>query len=206
MKYRFLLLIFILTTCLLLLDRYSPLDLITKSITNKPQLLIDLYKSNLFEQFNSESKLLDLDQVVTNPQREEFTLRTLIGDSKKLVLKISDAHCNVCIDQELRLIKIANREAMEENIIIIAQFERFEKFYAFAKAKSLTSNVYFIGKNFENIPIDDAGTPYAFLVKNDGLLDSVFAPSKDLPENSQHYYYFIFSEYFNKRIEALLTE
>lgn len=163
-----------------------------KVLEEKEYISSDIEKKRNLE-LNSNGIFLDSIPVVY--ENETKNLFEIIK-TNKLVLFISEKHCDICIKAQVENL-IENKTLNPNNIIILIQ--PFSRHYIelFKKKNKLTNTIYECKENtYKSFP--DLYEPYFFIIDiQTQRIQSMFIPDKTDPHATQVYLNNINRKYFN---------
>jgi hypothetical protein len=125
-------------------------------------------------------------------------LKTYIGQSKKLVLVLSDRHCASCVDQLLFTVKNEIPENQRNILLILFSIEgpTRDKWNYRQKILSGVEFLEILDKSLQ-LPMDSLETPYFFMTGPEHLAGLTFTPYPALEVQTKEYLNMMQSRYFN---------
>jgi hypothetical protein len=153
-------------------------------------IMLDL---SLIYEFDSEQ--IDYNTIIYDEDENQLSLNQLIQDSPILVFKYSQLHCDVCIDEQISLLKGAEELINENKIILLTNYSSKNDLARFKRVNQLNFKVFNL-KNSELTEIDKS-FPYYFILDKSFSLKKFFIPIKGDTLLTKDYYKSI-KKLFNK--------
>ncbi len=123
----------------------------------------------------------------------KLSLRTLAGNSPKLVFRYSRLDCELCIDSVLSIIKKIKGETKVPELIVIADFQNNRDFLIKDKHKKHPYPVYNIANGNLGLPVENKNLPFLFILSEDFKATKVFIPFKEVPYQTNEYINYAFN-------------
>lgn len=165
---------------------------VVKVLEEKEYVLSDIEKKRSLE-LNSNGIFIDSIPIVN--ENETINLFEIIK-TNKLVLFISEKHCEICIKAQIENL-IENKNLNPNNIIILIQPLSRHYIDLFKKKNKLKNTIYECKENiYKSFP--DLYEPYFFIIDvQTQRIQSMFIPDKTDPHTTQTYLNSINKKYFN---------
>jgi hypothetical protein len=136
--------------------------------------------------FKFESEKIDENAILFDENGDPITLKQLIQKKPKLIFKYSDLNCNVCVDEQITLLKKVVTKIGSENIIIISNYNSIRELSQFVRMNQLDIKVYNMKDNrFFTI---DSNLPYYFVLDESFSLKLLYIPIKGDALTVQQYF------------------
>lgn len=164
-------------------------------IKEKDESVKTLLQNNILAYETSGKKINSL--VKIESETEELFLNALMKRRRKsiLILRYSDLNCHSCIDNQISIMKDMSKLIGRENILILATYKYERDFYLFKKMSKLNGIMIYNTKNID-MPLDNYGKPYVFVLDLNMVISSIFIPHNDYDELTKSYYKYLISNYF----------
>lgn len=147
---------------------------------------IDVLFLNTSFMFEFQSDKIDKNIVLFDEKENKITLKQLVQNKPKLIFKYSDLNCNVCIDEQINLLKKASEKIGSENIIILANYNSPRELSQFIRMNQINFKVFNL-RNTEFTSVDRS-LPYYFILDESFSLNLLFIPIKGNTSLSQLYF------------------
>lgn len=152
----------------------------------------NLLKENYLSSIRYENTKLNKNLIVKK-KNELISIKSLAGNSKKMVFRYSALGCQPCVDEQFRLLEEYADGIGRSNILIISSYR--DEFAAnnFKRINKTSFEIF----NLESmeIEIEKYGFPYYFLLLPDMKVSKVFIPVKEIPEMTEKYFELIKEEF-----------
>ncbi|MCX6326527.1 MAG: redoxin domain-containing protein [Bacteroidia bacterium] len=145
--------------------------------------------------FEYQSKRIDGNIIFLNEEDDIISIKQLAMNSPKLIFKYSALNCNVCIDEQISLLKKASKDIGSENIIIITDYDTPRELSQFIRMNQINFRVL----NLQNMEFTliDKSLPYYFILDESFSLKLLFIPIKGDTSLTQQYFNKISERYFH---------
>jgi hypothetical protein len=146
--------------------------------------------------FDSQSENIDSTIVLSDENNNRIFLKQLANKKPRLTFKYSVLNCNVCVDEQLALLKKASEKIGSENIIILANYNSPRDLSQFVRMNQIDFKVF----NLHNIEFTavDKGLPYYFILDESFSLKLLFIPIKGDNSLVQLYFNKVSERYFQQ--------
>lgn len=114
-------------------------------------------------------------------------LNNLLGSKPKLIFRISESNCPMCIDYELNVLKRYINKIGAHNVILLTSYKDSRMVKILLEHYDLNCMIYNTKEKLLNINIEQYNTPYYFVADSTLKTKFVFIPSKDIPHYSEKY-------------------
>lgn len=113
----------------------------------------------------------------------------------RLIFKYSTLNCNICVEEQVTLLKKASEKIGTENIMIITNYTSPLELSQFLRLNQIDFKVF----NLQNMEftVMDKNLPYYFILDEDFSLKNLFIPVKGDTALSQQYFIKVQERYFN---------
>lgn len=160
----------------------------------------ELYQMNRGWKFTIESNDHSLPQeiLVQSPNRIPSNLFKHIGQSRKLVLVLSDRHCTTCVDQLLFTVKNEISGINRVHLLVLFSMQGPTREQWSTRQKILTGVEFLeIPDRSLQLPMDSLEIPYFFMTGPEHLAGLSYAPYPSLEVQTKDYLNIIERRYFN---------
>lgn len=113
-----------------------------------------------------------------------------------LVCRFSEQHCESCVDFAIRQFRQQIDSIGDNNILFLGMYKN-NKIFNRTKPLYNIQNMDVYNSYYLNIPAEELGYPYYFVLHDDLTVSDVFVPDKSIPILSNNYLYMINKRYFN---------
>lgn len=155
---------------------------------------------NSYELKNDIQTCLQNDGLRIDPETKVYDMETHEADKlknllthKTLLIRISQANCQVCIDALLSLFN----KVKSGHILLLADYTNSRFLKKIKENHQITYPCYKIEKPFA-IPVEDLCVPYLFIMDEKMEVNCLYIPHKEMPEEIEKCL-----EIINKRISSL---
>lgn len=129
----------------------------------------------------NEGLIIDETVKVRNEEQELVLLKDVF-QGKTLVVRISQSHCQVCIETVIPMLKASGIE----DIVILADYTNKRFLKKFKENHEIEYRCFTI-ENSPRLPIDDLNIPYLYVMDKNMQVDCLFIPHKEIPEQTERY-------------------
>jgi hypothetical protein len=166
--------------------------------TVKADNFIQLYHDKLLLQVqNSGAINFSTDSVIYDLTGSQ-TLGSVI-DAKKLIFRFTELNCPLCIEQEIPTLKEIAKKIGDNNIIILASYDRPNALRILIDKYKLNFQAFNIPSgSLVNNEIESVNMPYYFMLGKSMIGKNIFIPEKTLPELTRDYLNLISESYTKK--------
>ncbi len=115
-------------------------------------------------------------------------LKKVFDNNRKqvLVYRFSKIHCESCVVASLKVLRKWVDLIGEKNVLILGNYRNNRIFYRTMKEYGIEySNVY--NTATFNVPAEELGYPYFFVLENDMQIFNAFVPDKGIPQITNEY-------------------
>jgi hypothetical protein len=157
---------------------------------------LNSYKVNF--QTNVKNSNLRLDGIdVKDSLDNVFALKDVFRDNQKqiLVCRFSELHCESCVNFSIQLFRSWVNKAGKDNMLFLGTY-RNNKIFNRTKPIYGINNLNVYNISALNIPVEELGYPYYFVLNNDLTILNVFVPDKATPVITNNYLDMIYKQYF----------
>jgi hypothetical protein len=156
---------------------------------------IELYVEQLSQaQLNNDLKINDT-ITVNNEFNDKRALHELFTRSPKVIIRFSELGCNLCIEEELSLIKEYVSKIGNKNIIILTNHSNVRRLLNFKISNNINFDIF--SCNNIGIPFEKENRLFVFVSDSSLLIKNFFIPEKSFPKLSKEYYLTISKKYFS---------
>ena len=128
-----------------------------KNITGLAEDLRTKYEINLYNQFVSDLHILDSTILVQNLSLDTLRLTDLLKEPT-VIFRISELHCNICVDQEIAKLNEYFSQ-IKQQAIILTSYSNARNYIIFKRINQLEAPIYRMLENI-SLPVEQALTPY----------------------------------------------
>ncbi len=133
---------------------------------------------------------------VIDEKGESFLLREVLP-FPKLIFRYSEIHCDVCVDQQIKTLKLFKEKIGSDNIIILANYKLLKNLILFKRLNALDLQVYKLSSEL-NLELEKNDTPYFFILDENNVANDFFIPIKEINNYTHRYLNLMFDKYFKK--------
>jgi hypothetical protein len=128
-----------------------------------------------------------------------FPLKDIIsnGQGQILVCRFSELHCESCVNSAIRQFRQWTDSIGKNNMLFLGAY-RNNKIFNRTKPLYAIHNLNVYNVSGLNIPVEELGYPYYFVLNNDLTISNVFVPDKATPTITNDYLKMIDKRYFNR--------
>ena len=142
-----------------------------------------------------QSMKIDRDLILYNTDGQIQELGKLVCQGPKLIFKYSKLNCDVCVDEQIILLKEFTEIIGSENVIIISDYDNPRELTQFVRMNQLDNEVLNLHDQ-EIIPFDKS-LPYYFILSRHLTLQQLFIPLSGSRYLTKNYFNLILRSYFN---------
>jgi hypothetical protein len=137
-----------------------------------------------------------MDLTVIDDKNSPVSFTQIMNDnSPKLIIRYSALACDICLEEELKIIHNYLSKINENNIIILASNYNVRNLRVLKNSLSIDIKVYQIEKI--GIPFEETNNNlFLFIVDKESIIKDFFIPEKTLPNMSRDYYEIIYDKYW----------
>lgn len=158
-------------------------------------LRFDNLLSNYLIMTEFQSMKIDRDLILYNTDGQIQELGKLVCQGPKLIFKYSKLNCDVCVDEQIILLKEFTEIIGSENVIIISDYDNPRELTQFVRMNQLDNEVPNLHDQ-EIIPFDKS-LPYYFILSRHLTLQQLFIPLSGSRYLTKNYFNIILRSYFN---------
>lgn len=159
---------------------------------------LQIYKSNFNASiFNNNLKLDNL--LIIDSLNISHSLKKEFNKEKKYIFiyRFSKNHCESCVVKSLEVFTKWVESKKHFNAMILGSYDNNRIFYRNVKDYNIGDVSIYNSNNFD-IPIEDYGYPYFFVLENNMKIHNVFIPDKEITEITLQYLDLVNTRYFDK--------
>jgi hypothetical protein len=181
--------------------RSSKINIVSNSVAKKINDFDQYYKVMKFREketvLNNNTKL-DANLVITDENNDSLIFNQLFvgnDDLPKIIIRYSAFACDICLEEELKIINSYLYKIRSDNIIILVSDHNMRSLKVLKNSLSLDIKIYQLketGITFET----KYKNLFVFVIDKKLNIRDFFIPEKTLPELSKNYYETICSKYF----------
>lgn len=146
--------------------------------------------------YHYQSLKIDGNHVLFDEKSNRINLLQLSEKGPILIFKYSALNCNVCVDEQISLLKKAAKDIGPGNITILTDYNTERELYQFIRMNQIDLQV-FNSRNIELTEIDKS-IPYYFILDNSYTLKLLFIPVTGDSLLTQQYFKKITERFFKK--------
>jgi hypothetical protein len=140
--------------------------------------LYDMMKGNQILQFTSNGyEVSNLDLSTSNKIKTE--LKKIVERKAKVAFRISENHCQSCIEEGVSALLEIIKDFSPENFVILTNYSNVRALKIFIQSKNLKIEVINIAEDL-GIPAENFGVPYFFVLNPDLSVYNTFIPMKEI--------------------------
>lgn len=111
------------------------------------------------------------------------------------VCRFSESHCNCCVEFMISSVRQWAPSIGKDNVLILCDYRDDRIFNRIRALYQLDEFLMFNVRGLE-IPIEDYGFPYCFVLNKNQMIADVFVPDKAAPMVTSYYFDLLKSKYF----------
>lgn len=147
----------------------------------------------------SDHKLVSAKTLVKTPEGQSRSLKELVGNKPRLILRYSHIDCEVCVDSVVSQIhRITKREKLPE-LLILTDIYTERDFLIKTRNKKYAFATYGLPGTNLGLPLENKNLPFLFVLTPDFKATKIFVPFKEVPYQTTEYLKEIF-RYLNVRV------
>lgn len=137
------------------------------------------------------------DLEVTNLEGIKKKLSDIISNNT-LVLRYSEMHCDVCLDNVINTLNLYQDSIGIQNIMLFTNTDNMNYIRKFKRINKIHFNIYSTDDKLDSILVD-IGMPYLFIYSFDSKrINNVFVPQKEDVKLTSEYLHLIYLKYFTE--------
>lgn len=137
------------------------------------------------------------DLEVTNLEGIKKKLSDIISNNT-LVLRYSEMHCDVCLDNVINKLNLYQDSIGIQNIMLFTNTDNINYIRKFKRINKIHFNIYSTDDKLDSILVD-IGMPYLFIYSLDSKrINNVFVPQKEDVKLTSEYLHLIYLKYFTE--------
>lgn len=137
----------------------------------------------------TENRRMDENIYLKNEKNDSLRLRDAVGEKPKLILYYSDTNCDVCVNNEFRLLKKYKDDIGVENIIILGNYMNSKDILGIKSRYGLNDiKVCNLMYKETGLPAQSVNTPCVFMLNPEMIISHVYVPEKVVLNLSDNYY------------------
>ena len=180
--------IFLLAGCVFMLLRFRKLqkqkaeaEQLCVRMQNKAQEQLNTYQSNLETAILNSNLQLE-NQMVKDTLNNRIPLKSIFakGQRQLLVCRFSQQHCESCVDATIQTLQKQVNQIGAENIVYLGNHRNNRIFKKTIPLYGIKGMRVYNTQAF-NIPVENAGYPYFFILDNNLQVSGIFIPNKGVP-------------------------
>lgn len=146
--------------------------------------------------FDYQYGSIDKNIVFQDGNNNKISIKQIVRERPMLVFKYSALSCNVCISEQISLLKKASKEVGSENILILTDYISPQDLSRFLRMNQIDFKVF----NQSDIELTtiDKRLPYYFILDESLSSKHLFIPIKGDTSLTQKYFNTINEKYFKR--------
>lgn len=144
----------------------------------------------------NNNTLIKNDLEIIDEKGKSFLLKDILP-FPKLIFRYSELHCDVCVDQQIKTLKLFKEKIGSDNIIVLANYELLKNLILFKRLNALDIPVYKLSGRM-NLELEENDTPYFFILDKNNVANDFFIPIKEINNYTYRYLNVMFEKYFKK--------
>lgn len=164
-------------------------DSLDKFINHQASLLLNLSLTTEFQSNTIDKNIFLFDE---NERKVDF--QQLVNGKPILIFKYSSLNCNVCVDEQISVLKQVSSKIGSNNIVLITDYNTPRELINFVRMNQIDFRIYNL-RNVEFTSIDKS-LPFYFLLDKSFTLKKLFIPIKDDILLTQIYLNTLLEKYF----------
>lgn len=149
--------------------------------TEKTDFALFTLKEDMRVCMQNEGLRID-EKVTVSDEKQKTVLLQQVFPKKTLVVRISQANCQVCIEAVMPLLK----ESGIQQIVILGDYTNKRFLRKMKELHEIDFRCFKTGESF-HLPIDDLNIPYLFVTDKSLLVSNLFIPHKEMLEQTELY-------------------
>lgn len=175
------------------------IDYFKDELNNEKQLAqLNTKKFLNFIEMSIASSNCILDNIsLTDEAGRILHINAILNKGPKIVLRYSEINCMSCVDSCLNYLRKYTNLIGVNNIIILASYNRHNDLISFKRINKLIPFAFY-NTNFKalNLPIEDIGIPYFFIIDEKLNCNNIFPIDPEIPEYIDMYFKTIITKYY----------
>lgn len=159
----------VIANCIFIYSKYK----YGSSFKGQQTAIVDLFSKKQTNELIAESLIVNPFETFIDVKGTSIYLNSLIGDSKKLILIISDNSCGSCTELCLKALQNTVPQQYNEDILVLGLYERKREFYLLSKQYPF--RFFFLSEN-SNLKEVKTKSPVFFVLDNNFKMNYVFIP------------------------------
>jgi hypothetical protein len=156
-----------------------------------------LFKNLIVNFYSYERLYWKKSQILYNKNGDSIKIDRVLENKNKIIFNFSEFNCEICIQEELKILKEVCSAIGSDNVIIIGNFLRNRDLGILLKSMQLESQCYY-STHFSILPeIDGKNLPYVFISGLDYMASELFIINKNSEILTRLYYQIVLKKYFN---------
>lgn len=135
-------------------------------------------------------------QILYDKNGDSINIDKVLGNGKKIVFNFSEFNCEICVQEEFRILKEVCATIGSDNVIIIGNFLRHRDLGILLKAMQFENQCYFSTKISILSEIEDKNLPYVFISGLDYMARELYIINKNSANLTRLYYQIVLKKYF----------
>jgi len=138
-------------------------------------------------------------QMVSDEKGSKRSIVGLLNDSPKIIFRYSELNCQLCIEDEIQILKKYIDAIGFDNILFFSTYNTTRDLFLFKRMNQLQDfEIYNLKEEKLNIPVDSLNIPYVFVVDSFGNVFMLHIPERTKPEYSEQFYKVVISRLASK--------
>lgn len=164
------------------------------SLINYQLEIEDLTNRTMWQIQSSGLKISNSLNLVSGMDSVEVNIADLDKRFPLLVLRYTELGCQMCVEEHLVFFKAFIDRLKEDDFLILSTYNNLRDLILFRRLNQIDYDIY----NIESLklPIEDANTPYLFVLQKDFTVSHLFMLDTDNLKQIEEYYNYIFSKYY----------
>lgn len=146
--------------------------------------------------FDYQYGSIDKNIFFLDENNNKISIKQVIRERPMLVFKYSTLSCNVCINEQISLLKKTSKEIGSENILILADYNSPRDLSRFLRMNQIDFRV--LNQGGIELTTIDKRMPYYFILDVSLSLKNLYIPIQGDTSLTQHYFNKISERYFKE--------
>lgn len=158
---------------------------------------LETYKLSFIQNLLNDGKKLDSTSVAKDSLYNDILLKNNLHSKQnhKLIYRFSKMHCESCVKASLNVLKKKVELIGIDNVILLGNYDNNRIFFRTISEYNIEKIQVYNISSF-NIPAEEIGFPYFFVLNNNLEISDVYIPNKITPTITNKYLKNISSKYF----------
>jgi hypothetical protein len=154
----------------------------------------DIFLLNYSLMYEFQGERIDNAIIFLDEDNNKISLKQLFNHKPRLIFKYSSLNCNVCVDEQITLLKKASEKIGSGNIMIITDYNSPRELSQFVRMNQIDFKV--LNLRNMNLTMIDKRFPYYFILDESYSLKLLYIPIKGDTSITQKYFETVSERFF----------